>query len=172
MGIWGLILCLCEEMGHNLVVEAPLGLLKGRYNLSARTFEANGGLIEFSEVWRTIFMLSASLISSHFSPLSRFPKSFGMQIRVGKQHSNFPNAIISVLLHAKHRTKYSGSRNLLGNFLSELILFAEVYVLHLPCTDMGASSCVALVRFGVKMCWGLLWCETGMESSPLFLTFL
>lgn len=50
MGIWGLILCLCEEVGQNLVVEAPLGLLKGRYDLSARTCEANGSFIEFSEV--------------------------------------------------------------------------------------------------------------------------
>lgn len=52
MRIWGLILCLCEEVGHNLVAEAlsTLGLLKGRYNQSARTCEANSGLIEFNDV--------------------------------------------------------------------------------------------------------------------------
>lgn len=32
------------------------------------------------------------------------------------------------------------------------LLFAEVYLLHPPCTDMGATNSVALVRFGVKMC--------------------
>lgn len=56
-------------------------------------------------------------------------------------------------------------------FYQNLFFFAEVYLLHLPCTDVGASSCVALVRFGVKMCWGLPGVRLGGSHLPFSLPF-
>lgn len=80
MKILGLGHWLCEELGQNIGAEALwiLNLFKGSFDLWVSPHEAAVALIEFNEVWSSIFMALAHLTFKSFLPFIVFSKKPGL----------------------------------------------------------------------------------------------
>lgn len=106
--------------------------------------------------------------SDHSSSLSCFPRSLVYHVnsvrKAALEYSRCDYFLHCAMLN--RGTKHFRNHNLHGNFLSELCEVACCIHHHYHVF----SGCVALVRFGIKKCWDLLWneAEISLSSPSLF----
>lgn len=159
-GFWGSVSDFVKNWGTTLQ-QKPFELWA--YSKAHLIYES--ALMKQTELWLNLMKSGAVSLwfrliwhSNHFSPLSFFPGSLVCNVDLVRKAA-LKSSRCYYFLHCympNIGTKHFRSRNLHSNWLSELHLCWSFLVASTP----TLASCLALVRFGVKTCWDLLWYET------------